>query len=280
MNPYRCLLPVLLLLLNAPWACGQTNQPSTASAGVEVHEHAIYVPYSSSWRTIRVYTPPSYLKGEQRYPVIYALDGQNLFDDRTSYAGEWRMDEAIDSLAVKGYPEAIVVGIDNHGAFRIQEYSLHAHDKYGFGLGSLFLEFVKGDLKKYIDSTFRTLAGPEHTAIIGSSLGGLMAFSAILRYPEVYSKAGVYSPSFWIAEAYYELPEDPALLAGKQIDLVAGDQEGPSMTEPFTRMRDSLQIRFPDLRLRSRMVPGGMHNETSWARQFPQTYTWWFPFRE
>lgn len=268
----------LLFFMSLSPAFPQSREPSsTAGPTVEVREHAIYVPYSGSWRTLRVYTPPSYGQGNKRYPVIYALDGQNLFDRRTSFAGEWRMDETLDSLAGVGHPEAIVVGIDNHSAFRTQEYNLFNHERYGPGLGGAFLDFVAGDLKDYIDQEYRTLSGRENTAIIGSSMGGLMAFAAAMKFPHVFSRAGVYSPSFWISEEYFDLPKQSPGYENTRIYMTVGEDEGPVMTPPFQRMKDSLTPHMIPGRLQTRIIPGGKHNEPTWAAEFPGTFTWWFP---
>lgn len=208
--------------------------------------------------------------------MIYALDAQNLFDDRSSFVGEWKLDEAMDSLAGRKHPEAIVVGIDNHGAFRTQEYNLFNSEQYGPGLGRNFLDFLVADLKSYIDREYRTLRGREHTAIIGSSMGGLIAFSALLQYPDVFSKAGVYSPSFWISEDYYSLPGKSDIRNPVKLYMTVGEEEGDVMKNPFRRMRDSLETYLEQDALKIQIVPGGKHSESSWAREFPISYSWWF----
>ena len=66
--------------------------------------------------------PASYGSGAGRYPVLYAHDGQNLFDEATSHSGEWRVDETMADLAGEGI-EAIVVGIANDSDARASDYS-------------------------------------------------------------------------------------------------------------------------------------------------------------
>jgi hypothetical protein len=84
-------------------------------------------------REICVYLPPSLAAavkaGEgagpagRRYPVLYFMDGQNVFDEKTSYIGvKWAADEALEQLAKDGI-EAIAVAIYNHGDDRMHEYN-------------------------------------------------------------------------------------------------------------------------------------------------------------
>ena len=70
-------------------------------------------------RDILVYLPPDYQQSDLRYPVIYMHDGQNLFDQATSYSAEWQVDETMEQLSQAGYA-AIVVGISNLGRERIE----------------------------------------------------------------------------------------------------------------------------------------------------------------
>ena len=66
-------------------------------------------------RKVRVYLPSSYdfNNPNKRFPVLYMLDGKNLFDDYTSFVGEWKMDEIVESLIEQKLSEGIiVVGID------------------------------------------------------------------------------------------------------------------------------------------------------------------------
>lgn len=276
------VLSGILLSLGQPLA-SQENAPSTARSGITILKHAIFVPYSASYRTLRIYTPPSYQSGTARYPVIYALDGQNLFDRQTSYAGEWRLDETLDSLAQAGYPETIVVGIDNHGAFRGQEYNLYASETFGPGLGAPFLEFIVKEVKPLIDNRYRTLTGRENTTIMGSSLGGIMAYAGLCMYPEAFKRAGVFSPSFWIAEDYFDLHRQESALKGTKVYLSVGAEEGPAMVQPFERMRDTLlnlSARLQDskgvgVQLKSRVIPGATHSESHWSREFVNAYIWW-----
>src|SRR5690242_15110804 len=74
----------------------------------------VYSPQLDNRRDILVYLPPGYDETDIRYPVVYMHDGQNLFDNATSYTSEWQVDETMEQLSQAGYA-AIVVGIPNCG---------------------------------------------------------------------------------------------------------------------------------------------------------------------
>jgi hypothetical protein len=157
------------------WADFGGGGTSTAADNVHVMDDEFYMPQLDRYRRIWVYLPPDYEETEDHYPVIYMHDGQNLFDASTSFVGEWEVDETLNDLFDEGYKVPIVVGIDNGGTERINEYTPWVNPGYGGGQGNLYLEFIVETLKPHIDQYYRTLPGRDHTAIWGSSLGGLIS---------------------------------------------------------------------------------------------------------
>ena len=144
-------------------------------------------------RDIIVWLPPSYEKNtDKRYPVLYAHDGQNLFDPSTSSFGiDWQLDETVDSLIMQNkIDEMIIVGIYNTKA-RMKEY-------WTGDTGTVYMNFVVNQLKPFIDKTYRTLPDRENTASIGSSAGGLISFMLLWEHNDVFSKAACLSPAFYI----------------------------------------------------------------------------------
>lgn len=141
---------------------------------------------------IIVRLPKDYNKSPlQHYSVLYMHDGQNLFDPSTAFAGhDWRMDEVVDSLVqAKKMDDLIIVGINN-SPDRLPEYS-------DSELGRAYVEFIVTVVKPIIDSTYRTKPDKKNTAIMGSSMGGLISFLAAWWHPDIFSMAGAMSPSFW-----------------------------------------------------------------------------------
>jgi len=143
-------------------------------------------------RDIVVWLPPSYKKSAaKRYPVLYMHDGQNIFDPATAFTGhDWRVDEVTDSLInLKKIEEIIIVGIYN-SPDRIPEYS-------DSPIGNSYMNFVITVVKSLIDSTYRTKPDKKHTAVMGSSMGGLSSLMFVWKRPDVFGMAGCLSTAFW-----------------------------------------------------------------------------------
>lgn len=224
-------------------------------------------------RKIWIYLPQNYEATSQKYPVIYMLDGQNLFDNQTAFAGEWQVDESLDQLKAK----VIIVGIEHGNDLRLSELTPFSNEKYGGGSADLFLDFIIQNLKPQIDSKFRTKTNSKNTAIFGSSLGGLFAYYAVVKHPEVFSKAGVFSPSFWFSNQIYELTEHAPKIKAK-IYLLCGDNESPDMVNEVNKMNYLLNVnRCSCLKLTKKViVKNGQHNEKLWREQFQNAYLWLF----
>lgn len=110
------------------------------------------VPQLGRTRRLSLYLPPGDATSGRPYPVLHLLDGQNVFDAGTRSAGEWGVDETLDSLARVGDPGAIAVAVDNGGAHRIDEYDPWRTPKYGGGEGGAYVAFLAGTLKFYVDA--------------------------------------------------------------------------------------------------------------------------------
>ncbi len=216
-------------------------------------------------RTIVVWLPESYdSELSRRYPVLYMHDGQNLFDPKTSFIGiDWQMDETADSLIRQGkIEEIIIVGIYNT-ADRLEEY---ADTKKG----RAYMDFIVNDLKPFIDANYRTLTDREHTAVMGSSMGGLISFYLVWRYPHIFSKAGCLSTSLlWRNGALIKEIEN---FAGQKPEIkIYLDSSGKGAEG---RMKPDY-LRLKDLLIRKGFVEGkdlmyyfdeqGDHSERSWS---------------
>ncbi len=171
----------------------------TLSNNVKVMDTAFYIPQLERKRRIWLYLPTGYFTSGKKYSVLYMHDGQNLFDEATSYAGEWGVDDFLDSIFSSGKKEVLVVGVDNGLQKRMTEYNPYNFDKFGKGEGNQYVDFLVKDLKPYIDKHYRTLPDKQNTYIAGSSMGGLISLYAVLKYPGKFGGAGIFSPSFWAA---------------------------------------------------------------------------------
>jgi pullulanase len=150
-------------------------------------------------RRVWVYLPPGYEEDSKtRYPVLYMLDGQNVFDRATSFAGEWEVDEACERLISSAEMRPIlVVAVANGEAARVHEYTPWpdpALPDGASGGGPAHLGELIGELIPWVNARFRTLTGPANTGLAGSSLGGLMEVYAGYEHPETFGRIAAVSP--------------------------------------------------------------------------------------
>ncbi len=267
-----------LLLLCLPWCAvaAEPARPHTAGPRVSVFAPPLRMPASLSARRLRVYLPPGYEAGNRRYPVLYMFDGQNLFDDATSYAGEWGVDESMDALAREAGLSAIVVGIDHGNAQRIHELIPYANPRFLPNAGAAFVDDAVHAIKPFIDANYRTLPDRAHTAVLGSSLGGLSADYAIHRHPEVFSKAGVFSPSYWVSDEPFAIAARNRLPADARIYLFMGGREGAEAVSGVEHMARILRMHPGAADVHVRIVPDAEHNEAAWREAFPHAVRWLF----
>jgi len=237
--------------------------------------------FGARGRRVWVYLPPDYGKGDRRYPVLYMHDGQNLFDPRTAYCGEWGVDKALDSLfrehKTKG---AIVIGIDNGTTGRWNEYSPWCRmDGTGRCEGNKYARFIIEDLKPLVDGKFRTLPGRESAGTAGSSLGATISLYMALEYPEVFSKAGLLSPSFWFArEEALSFVEKARVNHDLSIYMDVGTDEGDHKDDYLNDAKAVSGLLSKKKRIEHKFIvdEGGIHNEKAWAARFPAAFLWLF----
>ena len=246
-------------------------QESTASKNVSVFE--IFSPELNAKKKIWVYLPKNYNGSDKKYPVIYMHDAQNLLDAKTSYVGEWEVDETLNKMNA----QLIVIGIEHGNEKRMDELTPYKNEKYGGGNGDNYLKFIVETLKPKVDSIYRTKSNAKNTAIFGSSLGGLISFYGVLKYPEVFGKAGVFSPSFWFSEEIYSLMEKSEKTKAR-IFLLSGDKEDETMVSNLKKMETLLdRNRCYCLKLnKTVIIEGGEHNEKLWRENFEQDVKWLF----
>lgn len=266
----RRLLLTLPLLTTLPARAADEPRKSTALPSVHTLIEPLPMPGLNRMRTLRVCLPPSYEREPaRRYPVIYMHDGQNLFDTATSYAGEWGVDETMDALAHSTGFEAIVIGIDNGGEKRNTEMAPYDHARLGTAEGPAYLDFIVKIAKPMVDRTLRTQTGREHTALIGSSLGGLISHAAMLWHGDTFSRYGLFSPSYWAAPRLFDDTARAKLPAGTHVHLYCGGQEG-DMAADTRRMHTVLKPLLPAPQLSLHIAPQGEHNEAAWRDELPR----------
>jgi len=243
---------------------------TTADKGT-VTEFTIHAPQLDKDKTIWVYLPADYNNSGQSYPVIYMHDGQNVFNHAESPKREWFVEDKLNML----HSEAIIIGIEHGGAtHRIDELTPYKNDKYGGGHADNYLDFIVSILKPYVDNEYRALSSAQNTTIFGSSVGGLISFYALLKFPDVFGNAGVFSPSFWFSEDIFELIKSVESISGR-IYLMAGDHESTNMIPDLERMEVLIKERIKEpSQLQKKIALGGHHNEKLWRHEFAEAYSW------
>ena len=256
-------------------------RPHTLATNVQVLSDSFRLPQlGGRARRVWLYLPPGYAAARgRRYPVLYLQDGQNVFDEATSFSGEWGVDETLNQLAASGQrkAECIVVAIDNGGERRLDEYSPWANAEYKKGgEGAQYTDFLARTLKPYIDAHYRTRPDAAHTAVAGSSMGGLIALYAGLKYPRVFGRVGVFSPAIWFAKdsllAYARRRPAPR---ASRFYFVAGPAESETMLPLMQQMRQALLTHGVPARHLALAAPAdGQHAEWFWRREFGPAYRW------
>ena len=275
---YNCAMRgVLLTMVLLLSACSEPTKTSTVTENVQVLPYQFVMTELDRQRTIRLYLPPSYHHSDKRYPVIYMHDGQNLFDDMTAFAGEWGVDESLNQLAAEKDFEVIVVGIDNSADFRMNELSPWANKRFGEAQGKQYMDFIVEVVKPYIDTNFRTQSERLHTAIMGSSMGGLISHYAIHAYPEVFGKAGIFSPAYWYSQDVFSFSKLKKAQLDARLYVMYGDEEGDGMIADTDKMQRQLrQQGHPRQNTLFKRVPNGEHNEQLWRTEFSDAIQWLF----
>ena len=216
---------------------------NTASGNVQLMSESFDMPLLNKQRHVWVYLPPGYNKSKTHYPVMYMHDGQNVFDEYFAPFGEWGVDECLDSLIESGKQGCIVVAIENGQMDRMSEYNPYEftwkrdNDSTTFPpKADEYLSDIIKTLKPFIDKKYRTLSSKENTIIAGSSMGGLISYYAAIKYPEVFGKAGIFSPAFWTASGIDSLTDvESDNLKGKYFFYMGG-KEGGTYVEDMKRI--------------------------------------------
>jgi predicted alpha/beta superfamily hydrolase len=263
------------------------GQPPIAPSGLaaRLHKHEqLASRLMDDNHDLLIYLPPMYeAELERRFSVLYMQDGQNLFDPETSFikGNYWRMGETADALTESGAIEPlIIVGIYNAGDRRINEYTPFEDRRLGGGQADVYGRMLVEELKPFVDKQYRTLPGAENCGMGGSSLGGLVSLYLGLRYPSVFAKLAVMSPSVWwrkraIFKTIAALPGRPEL----RIWLDIGTKESTQAVPDARALRDWLVRKGWQLgeNLAYFEAEDAEHTESAWAQRVGPMLKFLFP---
>lgn len=273
---------------------------SGGNVGKIIHE-TIHLTYADGVeRNVNIYLPRNYdRRVDERFPVLYMHDGQNLYLNHDSYQGiSWGVKQAMENAEREGRTDGvIVVGIENDGDTRMYEYSPFPFDMLGtIGddtqvYGATYVDYIVQELKPWVDENFRTLAGPETTWMCGSSAGANITFYAGMTYPEVFSKLGLFSTALWLFNQddlrafLYEAVRDEEgnLREGMaQIEsyIYVGTEEGygdhdDMLSQAYLDASTGLTLEMIKAGLsvdqvRLAIAYGRPHHESAWRQEFPR----------
>ncbi len=296
---YHRLACVMLLL-----ACGSAQEkpvgaavPLPAVQAPAEKEHTVLgvleiIPFTSkifhNTRMLRVWLPANYgspRNAHRSYPVLYMHDAQNLFDDATSNAGEWHVDETVDHLVGSfKIPPMIVVGIDHAGDQRSSEYLPYQdphHKQYDVPVpkdlrGKDYATFLVTEIMPFIEKRYRVSRGAANTGIGGSSYGGVISLYTVLQHPGIFGHVLVESPVLGVGNGQLLKDAENAKQLPKKIFLAMGTREtGDSeYNAQLVKNVEELQIILrkkgmgPE-RLKVVVEAGAVHNEGAWSRRLP-----------
>lgn len=238
-------------------------------------------------RNVLVYLPPNYGQNpEQRYPVMYMHDAQNLFNPEDAFGGvAWEADETAQRLILAGEIDPlIIVGIYNSGERRIDDYtpvqSAGGRMRGRGGQADQYGRMIIEELKPFIDQTYLTRPEREFTGIGGSSLGGLVSLHLGFKRPDIFSRVAAISPAVWWANN--QIIRETALLPERiplRIWLDIGKKEGVRIKHQVRAMREMLLAQgwTAGADLGYLEIPNARHEEAAWAARFDQVLKFLYP---
>lgn len=255
---------------------------------LEMQEHFLFVPYYNNVRRIRVLLPKDYRSEQAHYPVLYMHDGQNVFYSKESYSGySWKIIPTIKRHTE--FPKLIIIGIDNAGEQRLNEYGPWRTDvgataevRNAGGQGMDYGKWVVEVVKPFIDQTYRTKREREHTLLAGSSMGGIITAYMGAAYPQVFGHLGVFSLASWFSEpAFLDFLHRHPLNPSSKVFIQVGTNEGDEVDSLFISNMNQAYIdctlRYYQSLLRTghpldqiqlRIMANEIHHEKHWADHF------------
>ena len=255
-------------------------------------------------QTLRIWLPPGYndpANAQRRYPVLYMMDGENLFDVCTAgFHHEWQIDETLTKLIGDGSVEPlIVVGIDSPGKRRGDEYIPYPDPVFPAPEphGRLFPAFLETEVLPLIAREFRVSNDPQHTAIGGSSYGAVAALCALLRRPDLFGLGLLESTSLQVGNGQLLSEMSTVAVGPRRVYVGVGTHEMGDGNEKFAR-EHGLEVSSFDsgfVQLSEKLATalkaaalnrpevllvktsGAKHEEKAWAERFPAAIQFLFP---
>ena len=247
-----------------------------------IKRNCLFTPKQKN-RRLHIHLPEGYFDTDERYPVMYFFDGHNLFEDsEATYGKSWGLETFLN-----GWDKPmLLVGVEcgHEGNERLSEYLPYPGRSGWFSefeaAGEDTLRWMVEELKPAIDAEFRTMPFRECTGIGGSSMGGIMALYAAVKWNRWFSKAACLSSAIGCNR--------PALLRDirtcpispdTRVYLSWGTREARGAKDPMKE--DTSSYAYRDNRAAANALEkrgasprlycqlGGAHCEADWEKQVP-----------
>ena len=259
-----------------------------------IRENLIVEFYDGKERQIRVVLPKDYKTSGKKYPVLYMLDGQNLFDLEDSLSGStWEVREALEQLLEENKLDPmIIVGIDHAEEMRLTEYSpwdLDIDNNHVEGEGTIFSDFLINKLIPELETIYPLRSDQAGRTLAGSSMGALITVYIALKYPDHFSNYGIFSLCSWVNKpAFNDQFEQARSLSPAKYFIQVGGREGYNST---TQIEDSAasaaylkdtkelvdqlySLGVPPKDITLQIGRDDWHSEVAWRKYMPDFLLW------
>ncbi|MCY7313479.1 MAG: hypothetical protein LH491_07600 [Pseudoxanthomonas sp.] len=295
----RTTLLCLVLLSSLSFSAATRAQTAPAAAACkstvsgDLHVHTLKSAIFGNERKIRVLLPAGYgddANKDRRYPVLYMLDGQNVFDACLSDVSrhEWGVDETVQRMvAEKKIPAMIVVGVDHAGKDRAREYlpyrDFTGNPDMDEPAGKGFPDFMTKEVMPWVDGNYRTLPGPPNTGIGGSSYGGVASLYALLAKPNTFGYGLIESPTLWVGMGQLVRDTSPLVVMPQKVFVGFGGKESsdPKINDRMIGLIRQVETNFraagyDDTNFRFVVDADAEHTEAAWEKRLPGALTFLF----
>jgi predicted alpha/beta superfamily hydrolase len=233
------------------------------------------IPQLNKTRKIWALLPHDYDNSSESYPVMYLQDAQNLFNEEAEY-GNWEIDKKLAVMSEYKIGKIIIIAIEHAEKDRIIEYNV-GKTLLGKGQGKKYIKFLTETLKPFVDTNFRTKKGREYTGIGGSSMGALVSIFSGIRYPEVFGRLMIFSPSLWVGPKLKIKNQENT--SDTKIYLYAGGDESETMIDQVQKFKNQMITESfvnDKMKINLSINKLGKHTETYWSDEFPKAIEWLF----
>jgi len=196
-------------------------------------------------RTLWIYTPPGYDRGNTRYPVFYLLHGSGNIDSSWMLTG--RANYIMDNLIAEGKAKPMILvnplGYVRQGVGLGPEQPAPQQQAGPGGAagGGVFGKDLIEDVIPFVEKTFRVLPGADNRALGGLSMGGGQTAAIGFAHPDLFHSLVIMSAGSNNADTTYPDFFKDAAATNKQVKLLwMGVGKDDTLVGPGAKALDTL----------------------------------------